>query len=145
MLSSLAALVVALAGFYFLALGVLAFTAPARVSGFLMGFASSASTHYLELVVRVIVGAACILTAQVVPLSVVFACFGRVLVGTTAVLFLVPWKVHRRFAEVTLGQGKPLFPRRLTNPPLALVSVRQVGSGFAELRYEVPRGQPGER
>jgi dihydrofolate reductase len=41
--------------------------------------------------------------------------------------------------SVTLGQGKPLFPRRLTNPPLALVSVRQVGSGFAELRYEGPR------
>jgi dihydrofolate reductase len=41
--------------------------------------------------------------------------------------------------SVTLGKGKPLFPRRLTNPPLRLVSVRQVGNGFAELRYEVQR------
>jgi dihydrofolate reductase len=41
--------------------------------------------------------------------------------------------------SVTLGRGKPLFPRRLTQPPLTLVSVRQVGSGFAELRYAVPR------
>lgn len=41
-------------------------------------------------------------------------------------------------ASVTLGEGKPLFPRRLTQPPLSLVSVRQVGTGFAELRYEVP-------
>lgn len=41
-------------------------------------------------------------------------------------------------ASVTLGKGKPLFPRRLTSPPLALVSVRQVGTGFAELRYRVP-------
>ena len=41
-------------------------------------------------------------------------------------------------ASVTLSQGKPLFPRRLVSPPLKLVSVRQVGSGFAELRYEVP-------
>jgi dihydrofolate reductase len=41
--------------------------------------------------------------------------------------------------SVTLGKGKPLFPRRVTNPPLCLVSVRQVGTGFAELRYEVPR------
>lgn len=40
--------------------------------------------------------------------------------------------------SVTLGRGKPLFPRRLTQPPLRLVSVRQVGTGFAELRYEVP-------
>ena len=41
--------------------------------------------------------------------------------------------------SVTLGQGKPLFPRRLTNPPLALISVKQVGTGFAELRYQVPQ------
>ena len=39
--------------------------------------------------------------------------------------------------SVTLGKGKPLFPRRLTSPPLALVSVRQIGTGFAELRYQV--------
>lgn len=41
--------------------------------------------------------------------------------------------------SVTLGQGKPLFPRRLTSPPLSLMSVRQVGTGFAELRYQVPK------
>ena len=42
--------------------------------------------------------------------------------------------------SVTLGRGKPLFPRQLTSPPLVLVSVRQVGTGFAELRYQVPSG-----
>lgn len=41
--------------------------------------------------------------------------------------------------SVTLGRGKPLFPRRVTTPPLKLVDVRQVGSGFAELRYEIVR------
>ncbi|WP_332825012.1 dihydrofolate reductase family protein [Ramlibacter sp.] len=41
--------------------------------------------------------------------------------------------------SVTLGAGKPLLPRMITSPPLKLVSVRQVGTGFAELRYEVPR------
>jgi dihydrofolate reductase len=41
--------------------------------------------------------------------------------------------------SVTLGQGRPLFPRRLTRPPLVLTAVRQVGTGFAELRYRVPR------
>jgi dihydrofolate reductase len=39
--------------------------------------------------------------------------------------------------SVTLGRGKPLFPRRVTNPPFRLVSARQVGDGFAELLYEV--------
>lgn len=40
--------------------------------------------------------------------------------------------------SVTLGRGKPLFPRRATTPPLHLVSARQMGTGFAELTYEVP-------
>jgi dihydrofolate reductase len=40
--------------------------------------------------------------------------------------------------SVTLGAGKPLLPRKITNPSLRLVSVRAVGAGFAELHYEVP-------
>ena len=43
-----------------------------------------------------------------------------------------------QIGSVTLGRGKQLFPRRVTSPPFRLVSARQVGSGFAELRYEVP-------
>lgn len=42
-------------------------------------------------------------------------------------------------ASVTLGSGKPLFPRRVTSPPWKLLSTRQVGTGFAELRYELPK------
>lgn len=41
--------------------------------------------------------------------------------------------------SVTLGAGKPLLPRAIVQPPLRLVSVRAVGTGFAELHYEVPR------
>jgi len=40
--------------------------------------------------------------------------------------------------SVTLGAGKPLFPRRITSPSWILESVRQVGPGFAELRYRIP-------
>ena len=40
--------------------------------------------------------------------------------------------------SVTLGAGKPLFPRTVTSPPLRLVSVKAVGTGFAELHYELP-------
>jgi dihydrofolate reductase len=39
--------------------------------------------------------------------------------------------------SVTLGKGKPLFPRRVTTPPFRLVSARQVSSRFAELRYAI--------
>jgi dihydrofolate reductase len=41
--------------------------------------------------------------------------------------------------SVTLGAGKPLLPRSITSPPLRLVSVKAVGTGFVELHYEVPR------
>jgi dihydrofolate reductase len=48
--------------------------------------------------------------------------------------------------SVTLGSGKPLLPRAIVNPPLRLISVRAVWTGFAELQYEVPspvdRGSP---
>ncbi len=43
--------------------------------------------------------------------------------------------------SVTLATGKPLLPRVITNPPLRLISVRAVGTGFAELHYEIPRQQ----
>ena len=41
--------------------------------------------------------------------------------------------------SVTLGAGKPLLPRRITSPSLKLLSVGQVGEGFAELHYRVRR------
>jgi dihydrofolate reductase len=41
--------------------------------------------------------------------------------------------------SVTLGRGKPLFPRRVVSPTLRLVDVRRLGIGMAELRYEVSR------
>ena len=43
--------------------------------------------------------------------------------------------------SVTLGRGKPLLPRAITGAAaFTLVSARRVGPGFAELRYDVPRG-----
>ncbi|WP_129775353.1 dihydrofolate reductase family protein [Peristeroidobacter soli] len=42
-----------------------------------------------------------------------------------------------QIGSCTLGTGKPLLPRRLLGPALRLESVRQMGSGMAELRYEV--------
>jgi dihydrofolate reductase len=44
-----------------------------------------------------------------------------------------------QISSVTLGAGRPLLPRQIAFPPLRLQSVHQVGPGFAELRYEVPR------
>lgn len=39
--------------------------------------------------------------------------------------------------SVTLGTGKPLFPRRVLSPVLRLTAVRQMGESMVELRYDV--------
>lgn len=46
-------------------------------------------------------------------------------------------EIIAQVGSATLGRGKPLLPRRITGPGLALVSVRQIGTAFAELRYQV--------
>ena len=42
-----------------------------------------------------------------------------------------------QIGSVTLGKGKPLFPRRLLSPTLRLVSVQQKKNEMVELRYEI--------
>ena len=42
-----------------------------------------------------------------------------------------------QIGSVTLGRGKQLFPRRVLNPTLRLISVHQMGNSMVELRYEV--------
>ena len=42
-----------------------------------------------------------------------------------------------QIGSVTLGKGKPLFPRRLLSPTLHLVSVQQKKNEMVELRYEI--------
>lgn len=41
-------------------------------------------------------------------------------------------------APVTLGAGKPLFPRDVTDPPLRLLGTQTFGP-FVEVRYGVPK------
>jgi dihydrofolate reductase len=43
-----------------------------------------------------------------------------------------------QLGSVTLGAGRPLLPRRIAFPPLRLTAARAIGTGFAELRYDVP-------
>ncbi len=50
-------------------------------------------------------------------------------------------EVFVQVGSVTLGAGKPLLPRAITSPPLRLLNVRAVGTGFAELHYAVPPSQ----
>jgi hypothetical protein len=94
-----ALLLVLLSGCYLAGLAVLSFLSPERASRFLLGFAGSASAHYLELVVRLFIGGAILHSAPHVLFSRAFVVAGWVLVVTTLGLFAVPWRWHHRFAQ----------------------------------------------
>lgn len=102
--------IVALAGLYFLVLAAVSLFFPAAAGRFLLGFAGSASKHFLELFLRMVVGAAFIVHAPRMFASYVFICFGWLLVGTTTCLLFVPWRWHDRFTRQVVPRALRLLP-----------------------------------
>lgn len=118
-----AAVVVVLAfALYLVVLGVGAFAFRPAVTTFLLGFASSAWAHYLEMSVRLLVGASFIVVAPRMAWPLVFGGFGWILVGTTLPLLLVPWQWHHRLARRIV----PPFLR-----VLAFVGLCSIAAGVA--------------
>jgi hypothetical protein len=107
MTNLLALAVVLLAGLYLIGLGAVSLFDPARAARFLGGFASSARTHYAELVLRLGAGGALVAYAPRMRFSGAFALAGWVLIVTTAALLAVPWRWHQRFARWAVPQAIP--------------------------------------
>ena len=120
MLNQLALVVVCVAGLYFVTLAAVAFFAPALARRFLLGFAAAPALHYLELVLRLVVGSAFVLHAPATRFPAAFAVVGWILVATTVVLLFVPWHWHRRFAERSV-------PSALRHLPLLAVGSLLLG------------------
>jgi uncharacterized protein YjeT (DUF2065 family) len=91
--------IVLMAGTYLVGLGAMAFLAPARAASFLLGFATSARAHFIELALRGLVGGALVWHASQMRFGSAFALAGWLLVITTAGLLVVPWRWHRSFAQ----------------------------------------------
>ena len=86
-----------------------AFSKPAIAERFLMRFASSARTHYVEQVFRLLVGAALVVLSPVMWQPNIFRLVGWAIVISSAALMCVPWQWHHRFAERLL----PIVVRHL--------------------------------
>ncbi len=114
--------IVLLTGAYLVALGVLGVVRPAMAAGFFGGFAQTPLRHGVEILVRVIIGAALLHSARTMQFSAAFSAGGWILVITSTMLACVPWQVHRRFARAAV----PLAMRYL--PWLAAGSV--LGGAF---------------
>lgn len=91
--------IVLLSAIFLFILACLSLFTPKHAIRFLGGFASSAKTHYLEMIIRLIVGTAFIINAPNMLYSKVFMIFGWLLVGSTAILILLPWRWHNLFGQ----------------------------------------------
>lgn len=95
---------------YLVVLGGSALFRPALARRFLGGFATTPTLHFLELALRTAAGAAFIISGPRLALGAAVAVLGWVLIGTSLVLALVPWRVHRRFAAWSVPQALQYLP-----------------------------------
>ncbi len=116
-LDLLAGLVVVGFSLFLLGLGLVCMTKPAVAKHFLTLFASSASAHYLEQGVRLLVGLALLTFADSMRFPASFRFLGWIIVVTTTGLLLIPWQWHNKFSARVM----PPLLRRL--PLLALGAV----------------------
>ena len=102
MTASLASVIVLMAAVFLLCLTAAALFKPQQAVRFLHGFASSAKAHYSEISLRLITGAALVVAAPNMHFSYLFTLFGWLIIGTSVVLLLLPWRWHQRFANLVL-------------------------------------------
>lgn len=119
-------LIVIAAAIYLFLLGAVALMRPAAAARFLSAFAGSRRLHYLELAIRALVGGAFIIGAPRLAVPAAFELFGWLLIITSAVVLVMPWHWHRRFAQSVV----PRANRHLTLIGVgALVLAAVVGAG----------------
>jgi hypothetical protein len=98
-MSQLAAFVVVTFALILFAFTGVAFAKPAVAERFLMRFASSARTHYVEQVFRLLIGAALVVLSPAMWQPNIFWLIGWAVMISSVALMCVPWQWHHRFAE----------------------------------------------
>jgi len=131
---------------YFLALGGVALLRPNTARQFLLGFADTPFKHYAELAVRLIVGGSLLLGAPSYTHSKSMAAFGWILVTSTAVMAVIPWKFHHRFAQSAVPKALRYLPligvASLVLGILLLLSI-VTGTDAQQVRVGQPRAHHG--
>ena len=69
------------------------------VIAFLSLFASSAKAHYIEQIYRLVVGLGLFIYADHMLFSEVFKIFGGLLIATSVLLIMLPWKWHYKLGK----------------------------------------------
>lgn len=94
---------------FLLGLAILIIARGQTAKRFLNLFASSATAHYVEQLLRLLVGAAIVISSPSMWLEPVFLLFGWIVVVTSLVLLILPWQWHHQFGKWAI----PLVIRHL--------------------------------
>jgi hypothetical protein len=98
-MSVVAAVVVIVFALSLITFAGVAFAKPAIAERFLVAFASSARTHYVEQMFRLLIGAALVVLSRSMWQPKVFWLLGWALVASSVVLMCAPWQWHDRLGE----------------------------------------------
>jgi hypothetical protein len=102
--------IVLAAAVYLVVLGATALFRPELAEWFLGGHATTRTLHFLELALRLVAGAAFVVSAPHLALGNAVAGLGWVLMGTSLVLAIIPWRLHQRFASWSVPQALRYLP-----------------------------------
>ena len=95
----LSGIVVVAGATFFIGLAGLVFAKPAVAERFFMGFASSARTHFIEQILRVLFGGALVTYSSAMWQADIFRLVGWIIVVSSVALILFPWQWHHRFGK----------------------------------------------
>ena len=108
-MSVVATVVIVAFGLALLVFTSVSFAKPANAERFLTAFASSARTHYIEQLVRLLIGASLVVLSPTMWQPKMFWLLGWAIVVSSAALLCVPWQWHHRLGKRLL----PLLVRHL--------------------------------
>ena len=133
-MSAVAGAILVAFGVFLIGLTVVVFAKPGVAERFFMAFASSARTHYIEQIVRLVIGASLIIRSGAMWQSKVFWLVGWGIVISSLVLILTPWQWHDRFGE----EVRPMLIRHMKLFAVGLLAFGVLliyGVGLGESRY----------
>lgn len=107
MLITVAQIIVLLISVYLFSFGVISLIYPQKAAKFLLGFATRPALHYLEMLLRILAGAAFVRSAPELLVAPFFRSVGWILIATSIGLIALPWRWHQQFAKRAVPQALP--------------------------------------
>lgn len=102
--------IILLTGHFLIGFCFVSFIKPEATKHFLRQFASSAKAHYIEQLIRIVIGISLVLNASQMQLMNFHLVLGWLIVITSLGLLGIPWRWHKKFADKVIPWVIRLLP-----------------------------------